>query len=88
MDSIKHQFKKESFVIFNDYIENIEQEILHYQANDYNGSKKLWLKNVDLSIIQSKISDIEFKEDRDYESNKVLNKLQEKEHKIKQIVEE
>ncbi len=89
MNFIKHQFKKDGFAVFNDYIENAEQEIQNCEMNDdYNNYRKLWLKNVDLSIVQNNISSIELRGDFDYETNKRLSLLQEKAFEIKQIIEE
>jgi DNA primase len=88
MNFIKNQFKKENLIILKNYIEIAEQEIQDSLIKEnFLNIKKLWLKNVDLSIIQSKISNIEFQGNPDYETNRTLNLLKEKELKIKQIIE-
>jgi DNA primase len=88
MNFVKYQFRKEGLGILADYIENSEQEIQFYEKDNLESCKKLWLKNVDLSIIQSKIAEIELKGNPSYESNKELHVLHEKEKKIKQNIEE
>lgn len=83
---IKFQLKKSGFDVFADYIENADLEVQNVEQMNYNNCKKLWLKNVDLLIVQSKISDLESRGVNDYENNGRLSELKDKEALIRDMV--